>query len=329
MLGAMWRSAVLVFVGCYSPSVPTGAPCEGPADCPRDLVCAAASHTCERVDVDAGLDAAESGCWGQWLAGAPQLESPVIVKALSSAANEGNVSLADTDLTVFFSRPQPLFGGNEVYVSTRSSPTAAFSDPEPIDDLSTTASDGRLTLSADGTLGVVASERLGGAGGSDLWATSRAPGGRFTAPTQKRVEALATAVDEFDPELTPDGLTLYYSQATMGGQALMVAKRTGDKFAAPTVLAIAGAGLVHADPTVSPDGRVIVFASGSSSSDLDLFVATRSSPSAAFGVATRLPINSPQVDSDPELAQDGCTLLFSSNRQGSDARDIWATSLRP
>ena len=34
------------------------------------------------------------------------------------------------------------------------------------------------------------------------------------------------------------------------------------------------------------------------------------------------------IDADPELAQDGCTLLFSSNRAGSQSRDLWLSTVR-
>lgn len=47
---------LLVFAAaCYSPSVPTGAPCDKDHGCPRPLICAAATSTCERTEVDASL----------------------------------------------------------------------------------------------------------------------------------------------------------------------------------------------------------------------------------------------------------------------------------
>lgn len=325
----MRRLLLLMLAGCYGPSVTTGAPCTASTECPRELVCSAASRTCERTDVDAGSDAlVPGGCWGKWLDGTATPDTPAIITQLSTSMAEGNGSLADGDLTVFFSRPAVL-GANDVYRATRTTPTGAFATPAQVAELSTPSIDGRLTLSADGSFGVLASERLGGAGGSDLWSTSRI-GGVFTSPTQKAVEDLVTAVDQFDPELSPDGLTLYYSQAAQPGQVLMVARRatTADKFTAPEVISIEGASTVIADPTVSPDGRVIVFASGTSSNELDLYVVTRSAPAAKFGAARRLSINSPQIDADPELAQDGCTLVFSSNRMGAQGRDLWISAVR-
>ncbi len=51
---------VLVLVGaCYAPSIPTGAPCDKDHPCPRPLICAQATSTCERSEVDAAVDDAE------------------------------------------------------------------------------------------------------------------------------------------------------------------------------------------------------------------------------------------------------------------------------
>ena len=61
-----------------------------------------------------------------------------------------------------------------------------------------------------------------------------------------------------------------------------------DAFGMPSVLAITGAMPVQADPTVSPDGRVLVFASGTSGADTDLYYATRASETGSFGAAKRL-----------------------------------------
>ena len=49
----------MVASGCYSPSIPTGAPCDKEHGCPRPLVCAATTSTCERSEVDAAVDDAE------------------------------------------------------------------------------------------------------------------------------------------------------------------------------------------------------------------------------------------------------------------------------
>ncbi len=52
------RWAFVVMVGaCYSPTIPTGAPCDGEHPCPRPLICTQSTATCERSELDAGDDA--------------------------------------------------------------------------------------------------------------------------------------------------------------------------------------------------------------------------------------------------------------------------------
>lgn len=54
-----WALIIVVMGGCYSPDIPTGAPCDKEHGCPRPLICASATSTCERSEVDAAVDDAE------------------------------------------------------------------------------------------------------------------------------------------------------------------------------------------------------------------------------------------------------------------------------
>jgi hypothetical protein len=54
-----WAALLALVVGCYSPSIPTGAPCDKEHPCPRSLVCASATSTCERSEIDASTVDAE------------------------------------------------------------------------------------------------------------------------------------------------------------------------------------------------------------------------------------------------------------------------------
>jgi len=46
---------LVLATACYSPSVPTGAPCDKERPCPRPLVCSAGTGTCERAEIDASI----------------------------------------------------------------------------------------------------------------------------------------------------------------------------------------------------------------------------------------------------------------------------------
>jgi len=330
-MGMMWKGCLLVLAGCYAPSITAGSPCTTDADCPHDLFCAA-SGTCERTETDASIDGTTPGanCWAAWLSGTIVLSPPTIVDELSSLGADSNPSLADGDRTIFLTRAG--LTGNDIFSAERPSPTARFSLPLVVLELASVAGDSRVTVSMDGKVGVLASERAGGAGASDLWYTTRNPGqGTFTMPTQQLVGSLLDADPQFDPELSPSGLAVYYSHAPGTIQHLMFATRAGTTaaFGSPEVIPLTGAMAIQADPTLSPDERVLVFASGTSAADTDLYYATRASSTAAFGAAKLLDINSTAPDSDPELASDGCTLFFSSNRAPAQSRDIWVSTVLP
>lgn len=80
-------------------------------------------------------------------------------------------------------------------------------------------------------------------------------------------------------------------------------------------------------PTMSPDGRVIVFVrtTGGSGGQTDLFVSRRMSISDAWGAPERLPVGQFQINSadrfeyDPYIARNG-DLLFTSTRAGDGSR---------
>ena len=326
----MWKWCLLVLAGCYGPSITTGSPCTTDADCPNALICAT-SGTCERTDTDASIDGSTGAdCWAAWLSGTIVLAPPTIVDELSSIGADSNPSLADGDRTIFLTRAGVT--GNDIFSAERASSTARFSLPQLVIELASVAGDSRVTVSMDGKVGVLASERTGGAGASDLWYTTRNPGqGTFTLPTQQLVGSLLDADPQLDPELSANGLVVYYSHAPGMIQHLMFATRaaTIDAFGAPDVISLTGTMPLQADPTLSPDQRVLVFASGTSSADTDLYYATRASSTAQFGAAKLLDINSASPDSDPELTSDGCTLFFSSSRTPAQSRDIWVTTASP
>lgn len=76
------------------------------------------------------------------------------------------------------------------------------------------------------------------------------------------------------------------------------------------------------DPSLSEDGRVIVFTSNRLSPLRDIFVATRPSTTVAFGGPEAVTIlNSPDSDFDPHVTTDGCAIYFASDR-GRSAGDL-------
>ena len=70
-----WALIVVIAAGCYSPSIPTGAPCDKDHACPRPLICASTTNTCEKTDIDAAVVDAEQPPDGF----VPPIDSPPLV----------------------------------------------------------------------------------------------------------------------------------------------------------------------------------------------------------------------------------------------------------
>jgi Tol biopolymer transport system component len=84
-----------------------------------------------------------------------------------------------------------------------------------------------------------------------------------------------------------------------------------------------------ADPTLSADGRVILFSSNRTGDrdSSNLWYATRLGNSGPFSEPKPIPdANSDNQDGDPWLSHDGCRLYFSSTR--SNDFDLWTATVQ-
>ena len=99
--------------------------------------------------------------------------SPVnLGPALNTAAEESAPALSDDGRSLYFNRNPNLAEDNDedLYVSHRSGPHAAWGDPVPLESINTSAFHERnATLSRDGLLLFFSSSRPGGFGGLDLY----------------------------------------------------------------------------------------------------------------------------------------------------------------
>lgn len=326
------RGWLLVLAGCYAPSAPAGVPCADNGACPSGQMCVAG--TCggtlpedaaggdapafdATVTVDsASPDAAQpTDCWAAWADGKPQLSMASLM--FSSSDDDLNPSLSSDRLALYFSRK------GDFYRAMRSSPTASFGGSLPITDLSSTATEDKLTLSGDGLTAVLSSNRTPLVGDYDLWiATRSAIGTAFSTPTR-----LPTSVNspdsQFDPWLSADGLTLYWAEGSvipMAASHLRKATRSSSTASFnPSAVSIDAAQPFN--PVLSPDQLVIVY-----------------SDSGAISVATRTMVTGPFKDGhplsglpagadNPELSRDGCELVFDA--PGATSQDIFHAFVMP
>ena len=146
------------------------------------------------------------------------------------------------------------------------------------------------------------------------------------------LETGVTGEPDARPWLSSDGLRLYFSSSRTSGTAredLFVATRTSTSaaFGTPTMIGGLGTAASWVSPSLTADELTIVFASNSSSGQggFDLWIATRTSTTAAFSTPALLAnLNTVMNETNPEISADGRTLYYESDRlTGQGGLDVW------
>ncbi len=146
-----------------------------------------------------------------------------------------------------------------------------------------------------------------------------------------------SAAAEGSPEVSADGLELYFNSNRPGGVGatdIWVAKRPTRESAwgqAVNLGPIVNSAAAEIAPTISSDGLELYFsdyqanrAGGSGKSDI--WVTKRSSKEGEWGTPVNLGllVNSPAEEITPEISADGLELYFESDRPGGvGADDLW------
>lgn len=155
-------------------------------------------------------------------------------------------------------------------------------------------------------------------GVSDVWTSTRASA-TDPWPPATRVEELSATEDDIDPDVSPDGSTLYLSSNRGdSGYQLFVSRRAsrGQPWSAPqAVLGIPTANYNLA-PSVDAAGLLMAFAIQKAGPDeIFLYSATRATTAEAWqAVEPMTALASTYQDQNPALFDDGCGLVFSSRR---------------
>ena len=267
------------------------------------------------------IDAREGDCWAAWHDGTIGLGTPRRLTELGFGGVTADPWLSPDGRALYVSHDDGSGGGYDLYVAQRSALGEMWSAATRDPDLSSASDEHRVSLSGDRLTAVISSNRIGGQG-QDLWSTVRtAPTDPFPTPSQALVAGLNTAAAEYDPELTADGLRLYYApQTTLDLQHIEYADRasTADAFGAPNQIPELVVRGINADPSLSPDQTVIVFAIQDKPAPPEIHYATREDATATFGAAAPVPgvLVGGERNSDPAISPDGCELYFNSDRDG-------------
>jgi hypothetical protein len=220
-----------------------------------------------------------------------------------------------------------------------------FGKPQNLGTLvNTQFDDGTPGISADGLEMYFNSTRPGGLGQEDLWVRTRETVADPWGP-HLNLTTVNSPYREVYPSVSPDGLTLYFSDyfygpdrpGGQGGHDLWMSTRASrsDTWTTPVNMgAPPNSSGNEVSPTVSEDGLTLIFASsrGGGSGYYDLWMSTRPSMQQDWGLAVNLGpvVNSSSGEWECCLSCDGLALFFmSADRAGGlGANDAWVTVRR-
>jgi Tol biopolymer transport system component len=205
--------------------------------------------------------------------------SPERVAELSSTSADGEPEVAADGLTIWIASLRPGGGGGswDIWVATRGSRDAPWSDPVAVTDLNSTGTDFHASLTADGLYLIMNSDR-NPALGYDNWACTREAVGNAWGALAL-VSELNTSGQDSNTHLQPDGLLVVIDSdrpGTLGSRDLYLATRPSRAaiFSTPEPIAVVNGGGRDSDPWISSDLRTLVFASDRSG-NMEIYESTR------------------------------------------------------
>lgn len=211
-----------------------------------------------------------------------------------------------------------------IHIATRTTPGGVFGLPRELAELETGGGSDKAIF-APGELEAFTTQRV--EGDSFVFRATRSsiavPFGESEA-----VSALnRVGFHSFDISLSGDGLGIYMARPRVGGASqdiLFAARpRLEEEFGEPVVVAeVSTPDLGEAEPVVSADGRVMVFARAVDP-NLRLFYSTRSALGEPWSMPTTLPGDFLSAANEREgaLSPDACELLV--NRAGMSTRLVY------
>lgn len=255
---------------------------------------------------DAGADAPACNV-GPWGALVPQSD-------LATNLNDWEPALHKDGLVLVFARQTST--NSDLYVATRTSLSGSFTSPHLIPAASSLDFEYGPAWSPDGkrlyfrfdampsTTEVRVLDYLGGTSFSSIFQQADLPASSFSW------------------EFTPDDLEVFYTTARVADDYdLEHAKRasTSSPWVVDNVvdgLQRTGVGMDEGWPAFDAARQTLYF-----ERDGALSTSTRSAPGEAFGPPMPAPGIVPDMDGDPDLSDDGLTLVFSSKRNGGTSQN--------
>jgi hypothetical protein len=207
-------------------------------------------------------------------------------------------------------------------------PLGPFRPPELIAELAAPGvNDDDPTLTGDLLELYFKSDRAGSLD-YDIWRSVRPTPEDAWGPAE-RVEELCSAAYDASPEVSFDGLVLYFSSSRAGGVGgvdLYVSTRASrsEAWGAPSLVAELSSTGDEWAPAASADHTSIVITRSTEGRSLDLFGAWRASADQPWSAPVPLDSFASEVyEADAHLDAPGTSMLFAAELPGGDGRDIY------
>lgn len=285
---------------------------------------------------DAGADAdTPATCNARWLDGTIRFGTPVPLTTINSSAYDRDPFLTPDEKTIWISSGRAGGMNGSVWIAKRASTADDFSTPAVDPDFESAGNETKLSQTADGLVAVVGSDRNPSAN-VDVWEATRATVNDNWSPLSRtNLGSVNTSGSDHDPTISADGLRIYLAPDSPSPQHIAVATRAdrASAFGMPTTLTELSSGVGDADPSPTPDERILLFASNrdpgpSGPNAPNVYYATRATSTGTFDAPLLVPdINDDNGEGDPHLSSDGCRIYFA--RTGANDFDIYVATALP
>lgn len=239
--------------------------------------------------------------------------------AVNSPALDGCPFASRDGLRLYIaSTREPTFGGIDIWVAERASEHAPWGAPVNLGPQINTAHNEFCPSPGRGGRFMFVSNRVGGCGGGDIYATRFTPGQGWRTPANLGC-TINSAAEWAGPVRVRH--ELYFSSTRRGNSDIYMSRTSGHRIGPPVPVPAVNSPSEDARPSVRRDGLEIVFDSNRPGGQglFDIWSATRPDSRAPWSQPVNLgpALNSPAAETRPSLSTDGTILYFGSTRLAS------------